>query len=141
MVVRFMRQGATDTYISGFPEEVNADIIQWAGSHTNSEGKVAFIAEASDGRKVGCLLGGIEQSNLPMALSGDVGSISMCWVEPDHQRSGIGRALLGEIEGWFRSHGIRHLEVAYMAQNATAREAWAHLGFTPFRIFAHKEVR
>jgi GNAT superfamily N-acetyltransferase len=126
-VVCFMRQETADTYISGFPDEVNADIIECACPYTNSQDKVAFIADAADGRKIGCLFGGIDQSNLPKALSGHVGAISGCWVEPDHRRSGIGRILLSEIESWFRSRGIRHLEVAYMAQNAMAREAWAHL--------------
>jgi GNAT superfamily N-acetyltransferase len=139
-VIHFMRQEGTDKYITGFPDAVNDEIVQWAGSHAQSEHRIAFIAEDSEVGRIGCIFGSIEQSNLPMAVSGDVGSIVMCWVEPDHQRSGVGRALLAEIEGWFRSHGIQHLEVAYMAKNTTAQEAWRHLGFTPFRVLAYKEI-
>jgi GNAT superfamily N-acetyltransferase len=140
-VIHFMRQEGTDKYITGFPDAVNDEIVQWAGSHAQSEDRIAFIAEDSEVGRIGCIFGSIEQSNLPMAVSSDVGSISVCWVEPHHQKSGIGRSLLTAIESWFRSRGIVHLEVAYMAKNATAQEAWRHLGFIPFRVFAYKEIR
>ncbi|MEJ2310540.1 MAG: GNAT family N-acetyltransferase [Gammaproteobacteria bacterium] len=139
-VVRFMRKGDTDKFISGFPDEVAPEMIKWARDHAASSDKVAFIAEEPEGNRIGCIFGRIEESNMPMAISGEIGSIPVCWVEPDHQNTGIGRALLGEIEKWFLARGIHHLEVAYMARNAVAREAWTHFGFVPFRIFAYKEI-
>jgi GNAT superfamily N-acetyltransferase len=86
------------------------------------------------------MFGGIDQSNLPMSLAGAFGRIAVCWVEPDCRRMGVARALLAETEAWFRSRGIRHLEVAWMAKNDTAREVWTQLGFTPFRVFAGKQI-
>lgn len=140
LVARFMRKGETDKFISGFPDDVNPEMANWARSHAESQGKVAFVAEEPGGKRIGCIFGTIGESNMPMSVPGDVGTISVCWVEPDHQRLGVGRALLAEIENWFLARGVRHLEVAFMAKNDAAREAWLHLGFSPFRIFAYKEI-
>lgn len=139
-VARFMRRGETDRFISGFPDEVDAEILSWASESVTSADRAAFIAEEPEGTRIGCIFGGIGPSNLPMSVPGTIGTISLCWVDPEHRRTGIGRALLAEMEKWFRARNIHHLEVAFMAKNDTAREAWTHLGFTPFRVFASKQI-
>ncbi len=139
-VACFMRQGAVDKYILGFPDAVNEDILRWASSFVAADKRVAFVAEAAGGACIGCIFGKIEESNMPLSVPGEVGTISVCWVESDHRRSRVGRALLAEIENWFLARGIRHLEVAFMARNETARKMWTRLGFSPFRVFACKEI-
>lgn len=138
-VARFMRQGVVDKYILGFPDTANGDMVKWAEGFVAADKKVAFVAEAA-GVRIGCIFGKIEESNMPMSVAGDIGTISVCWVAPDHRRSGVGQALLAKTQTWFLARGIRHLEVAFMAKNETAREVWTHLGFSPFRVFAYKEI-
>jgi GNAT superfamily N-acetyltransferase len=139
-VARFMRQGAVDKYIVGFPDKANADMAKWAKGFVADTKRFAFVAEAPGGERIGCIFGKIEESNMPTSVSEEVGTISVCWVDSNHRRSGVGRALLAETEKWFLARGIRHLEVAFMAKNETAREAWAHLGFVPFRVLSYKEI-
>jgi len=139
-VARFMRQGVVDKYIVGFPDEANDDMVKWAEGFVSAVKRVAFVAEAPGGERIGCIFGKIEASNMPISVSEEVGTISVCWVESNHRRSGVGRALLAEIETWFLARGIRHLEVAFMAKNETAGETWTHLGFSPFRVFAYKDI-
>ena len=139
-IVQFMRQGNTDKFILGFPDKVTVEMIDWANQYTGAEDKVAFIAERPDGQNAGCILGEIAQSNVPMSVPGKVGVVFACWVEPGIRRSGIGRRLLVELESWFAAQDVHHLEVAFMDRNDTAKEAWAHLGFSPFRVFAYKDI-
>jgi GNAT superfamily N-acetyltransferase len=116
-----------DKYILGFPDTVSGDMVKWAESFVVADKKVALVAEVA-GERIGCIFGKIEESNMPMSVSGEIGTITVCWVAPDHRRSGVGRALLAKTETWFLARGIRHLEVAFMEKNETAREAWMHLG-------------
>ena len=139
-IFKFMRQGEQDKFIEGFPAEVTGDLLTWAGSHLTEIDRVAFVAESSDGHCVACILGHIEPSSLPMAVSDPSGRVSVCWVSAAHQRKGIARLLLEALQAWFAKRGITHLEVAYMTKNTVARDVWSQLGFTPFRTFAYKEI-
>lgn len=139
-IARFMREGETDKYIDGFPNDSTPDLVDWARSFTNSEDMAAFMAEAPDGKALGCIYGSVTESVIPISVSERTGHITICWVAPDHHKSGIGRALLKELERWFLKQGIRHLEVSYMVKNKTAVDAWAKLGFSPFRAYAYKTI-
>ncbi|MGC4093216.1 MAG: GNAT family N-acetyltransferase [Polyangiaceae bacterium] len=50
-------------------------------------------------------------------------------VEPDAQRSGVGRALVQAVETWSREHGSRHVSVLTGAQRADAHAFYERLGF------------
>lgn len=139
-IARFMRESSVDKFILGLPDQLTPAIEDWARSHTETEDKVAFVAENPMGKRGGCICGHIEESIMPMSISGHVGKVAVCWVKPEQRQSGLGRALVAAIEDWFLAKGIRHVEVAYMARNETAKCVWTHLGYTPFRIFAYKEI-
>lgn len=139
-IADFMREGAVDKYISGFPDTIGDEMVDWARAHTQSKEKNALIAKDDDGNSIGCIFGSITESNMPMAIAGKVGHISVCWVDSKSQRQGIGLMLLEALQHWFVQNGINHIEVAFMTQNTVAQKAWEQWGFSPFRTFAYKEI-
>jgi len=143
-VVRFMQHettdGSIDASIASLPDQVNEDVAAWSRSFVTAADRAAFVAETVGGEPIGCILGRMGESAMPVKPPGEVGEVSVCWVEPDHREAGVGRALLAELEGWFLARGVRRLEVAFMAKNETAGAVWARLGFSPFRVFASKEI-
>ncbi len=68
------------------------------------------------------------------------GSIFDMAVNPDHQRRGIGSALLAGIEHWTRARGIDRLELRVSVHNPMGREFWARHGFEDYLVVGAKEL-
>ncbi len=60
--------------------------------------------------------------------------ITDMYVNADHRRHGVGRALAGEITAWARAQGIHRIAVGALAANPVAREAYVQYGFRPYAI-------
>ena len=138
-IVNFMKSSNSDIYIENLPSEVNDETLNLVASYISDEDSVVFIEEIND-KKLGCIIGSIVETSMPITGLGKVGSVIVCWVEPKQRESGLAKDLLKNLENWFRVKGINNLEVSYMAQNELAGLAWSKLGFTPFRVFSHKTL-
>ncbi|QDU43461.1 putative acetyltransferase [Symmachiella dynata] len=138
-IPRFMQSGETDAYIAALPTQVDDSIRELASRYICDDDRIALVVE-SEGQLIACLLGEIRQPSLTAANLGDVGFISICWVEPQFRNSGCAAKLVSEAEEWFCSRGIELLEVSYMAKNETAANVWQQLGFEPFRVLAYKSL-
>ena len=55
----------------------------------------------------------------------------MCWAEPDTRDKGIAKALLLEIEKWFKEKGIIYVDLNFITGNREAEQTWDRLGFKP----------
>jgi aminoglycoside 6'-N-acetyltransferase I len=58
-----------------------------------------------------------------------VGFIEGWYVEPQHRRRAIGRALMAAAEGWTRSQGVRELASDTWIDNEPSQRAHEALGF------------
>jgi GNAT superfamily N-acetyltransferase len=59
------------------------------------------------------------------------GRIEELYVHSDHRGTGIGRALMAEVEAWLRSEACDVLSVEVFAPNERARRFYEHLGYVP----------
>jgi ribosomal protein S18 acetylase RimI-like enzyme len=61
-------------------------------------------------------------------------------VEPERQRSGIGRALLARVEELARRRGLPYLSLMVTEENGAARELYAAAGFSTERRMMTKAL-
>jgi aminoglycoside 6'-N-acetyltransferase I len=92
----------------------------------------ALAAELADAREIGFvaelegeLAGFIEIAvrNYAEGASGPAPYVEGLWVEPEHRRRGIARALLAAAEAWARDRGFGHLGSDALIDNEASR-AW-----------------
>ncbi len=87
-----------------------------------------FLAE----RPEGGLCGFLEASIHPWAIGCEhrpVGYIEGWYVDPDHRRQGIGRALVESAEAWARSRGCRQMASDTTIDNQPSQDAHRALGY------------
>jgi aminoglycoside 6'-N-acetyltransferase I len=89
---------------------------------------VVFVAEV--GRKVvGFVEVGLRSHADGCDASRPVGFIEGWYVEPEHRRRGVGRALIRAAEDWARSHGCREMASDTWFDNKPSQQAHEALGF------------
>ena len=83
--------------------------------------ETVFVAE-DQGRLIGFIEIGV-RSYAEGAPIGPSAYVEGIWVEADHRRRGVARALLGAAEQWARSEGYAHLGSDALIDNALSH-AW-----------------
>jgi GNAT superfamily N-acetyltransferase len=63
--------------------------------------------------------------------------IEQMTVRPDHQGTGVGRALLERVRVWTSDHGLSAISLTTFTDVAWNRPLWEHLGFT---VLAEDEI-
>ena len=106
---------------------------------TGTRVAVVFFAEES-GVIVGVIGGHLGPPMLASPTIPFVGSIAICWVEPQHRRLGIAKRLVERIENWFREKQAPYVDVDYMLRNTVSGEVWQALDFEPYRAVARKPL-
>lgn len=90
-----------------------------------------FVAELN-GQIAGFIRGTIEL-NQPDRLPERHATIGYLYVDEQHRRRGIGRALFGAVAEWAaRQEGVSHFEMTVLAADPAAADFWRSIGFTPF---------
>jgi GNAT superfamily N-acetyltransferase len=59
----------------------------------------------------------------------EVGRVGGMWVDPAWRRRGVGHALLQEVFGWAREHGLRRLRLWAPAHGVAALSLYRQAGF------------
>lgn len=71
-------------------------------------------------------------NNVPVFKQFDRGFITDLCIHEDYRRQGIGEKLLLEAFAWYRSLGIKRVELAALEKNVLGRKFWKHMGFQDF---------
>jgi ribosomal protein S18 acetylase RimI-like enzyme len=102
---------------------------KWLKTARNTNGRFGQVILAKKGDKaVGFAHGLIKY--LPDYLGGHaVGSVTHVYVDDDHTGSGIGKAMVGLLEEWFRSKKVHSMELQVISGNPGAKEFWKKLGY------------
>lgn len=114
-------------------------IRSYAQHFIQDDAALALIIE-QDEKPVACLLSEISDSTLPCSSPEKVGVFSSCWVEEGQNTLQHASSLIEEAEKWFRNHGVAFASLSYFVKNQIKRDIWKHLGYEPFRVFAHKKL-
>jgi ribosomal protein S18 acetylase RimI-like enzyme len=95
--------------------------------HLDDTNTRALVAE-EDGRVVGFILGMIVDL-LPDTFAQEPGGfLADIYVHTDYRRQGIGRALVNELQAWFRDKGVTHYDWHVAARNPEGLAFWRSLG-------------
>jgi GNAT superfamily N-acetyltransferase len=87
-----------------------------------------LVAENSDGRVIGFVLGmvvDLMQDIFAQQLGGFLADI---YVEPDYRRQGVGKALVNGLKDWFREMRITTFEWHVAARNPDGLAFWRAVG-------------
>ena len=93
----------------------------------HDRGTQAFVAEI-DGRVVGFILGVIVDLAPEMFEHETSGFVADLFVEETYRQTGVGRKLVVAMAGWFRAHGLGHMEWYVAMHNTSGRAFWQALG-------------
>lgn len=102
---------------------------RWAASMRPALGRFACVFVASrDGADIGFLAGRVRP--LPGHYGGEtVGYVSDVYVDAAARGAGVGKALLAAAQEWFRTQGVRRLELQVIVNNEQARAFYRSLGW------------
>jgi RimJ/RimL family protein N-acetyltransferase len=93
-----------------------------AASGADDPANATFGAIAEDGRWIGMATGFIDQESATADVFG-------MWIDPAARRRGLGKELLGAVDRWAGSRGIRRLRLSVTETNTAARTLYAAAGF------------
>ncbi len=68
------------------------------------------------------------------------GYIDQMAVTAAYRRTGIGEQMLNEIVTWFRSKGIKRVELATTAANRVGNTFWLKHGFSVYLYTLHRQI-
>lgn len=97
-----------------------------------------FIADV-DGKVVGYTMG-IILANPEMFTLAEYGFLAEMCVDEELRHSGIGHDLWEALESWFRSVGIKVVQLNVSVNNPKAMNFWTQIGFGPFLNVLWKEI-
>lgn len=137
---REIKEGNGDHYTQRFPVAENPDTWSFAGSYLNRGDRLVLLHHEKQ-KPVACLLCRITSSAMSEIYKEAVGSIDLCWVEPEYRNTGIAGELVKNAEAWFMKKSIKIIELSYMAKNQGAAQVWEKLHYRPFRVYAYKELK
>ena len=102
---------------------------KWLKTARNTSGKYGLVILAKNGGKAIGFAHGMLKF-LPDYLGGfAVGSITHVYVDDDARRAGIGKALVNQLENWFRIKKVHSIELQVITGNPAAKEFWENLGY------------
>lgn len=109
----------------GRADEFIAEIPTWLAL---DEPMVCWLAFDEDGEPIGMVDARVRNyaEGAPNLRAGYVEDI---WVEPDHRRSGVGKALLASVEDWARAQGLDWLGSDTEPENELSQQWHAAVGF------------
>ncbi len=93
-------------------------------------GQGVFLVAEEDGRIGGFAFGAIQEEYKMYRLN-RYGMLHDLWVEPQHRRQGMGRALVEAALDRFRQAGVPQVRLDSAAGNGAAQRLFASAGFRP----------
>lgn len=104
----------------------NATLTRTELENLEVPGTAAFIAEGTDGRRLGYIS---LKTELEPSTGANIGYISGIAVAQEAEGRGIGKALMNAAESWARSEGYRQIALHVYADNQRARRFYQTLGY------------
>ncbi len=98
----------------------------------NIRSKAACVLVATvDERIVGYCQGMLDR-HPPSIMEPEYGLVLDFYVAAGYRRTGVGDRMFKHVREWFRTKGVRRIEVRHSTFNPIAAEFWPKMGFTPY---------
>lgn len=134
-----VQQTSVDPYLAQLDPGFEAGFAPWFERMLdNADCQILLAVQAR--MPVGFIVGVLVAPFVRASRIKTIGQIELCWVQPAQRRTGIARALLAELEAWFRSRDVAYIDLQYLLGNTEAEQAWQHLGYRPYRVSARKRL-
>lgn len=100
---------------------------------------LVLVAEV-DKKIVGFMYGEIK--NRPPIMEGKkYGHLGDAFILREYRNGGLGGKLTKELIKWFKSKGVKFVELEVDMRNETGLNFWKRLGFKPFMVKARKKLK
>jgi GNAT superfamily N-acetyltransferase len=97
----------------------------------NGNGGDLYVAETADGI-IGFIHVEEERTEpYPPVVPHKYAYIVDLYVEPEHRRGGVGKALLESVKGWAKDRGLEYLELLVLDENLIGRSFYERENFKP----------
>ncbi len=100
---------------------------RWLGRESQRDGALVLVAER-DGKLIAYGYATMEGRDW-MALRDACGALQDVWVEPDHRRGGVARALLTAVLAELKARGAPRVVLSTAARNEGAQKFFESMGF------------
>ncbi|MCD6576283.1 MAG: GNAT family N-acetyltransferase [Nanoarchaeota archaeon] len=120
----------------GIDELVNPNYLCEPVKRVAGRNVVVFIAE--DGNKIIGFASAEIKSRGPLIER--VGHYNDCYVKEEYRRRGIAKKLTMEILKWFKSNGVKHVELFVSSKNKIGIKLWKSFGFNEIGKFMRKRL-
>jgi ribosomal protein S18 acetylase RimI-like enzyme len=137
-LARHVRDESRDPYFD-FDELAPKETAGLLQSSLCDPNKIVIVAEEGSDI-VGFIAGEILDCFLSVSSVKKIGYISAAYVMETKRQKGCMKALVREIETFFRGKGIRWMELHVLSMNRSGKAAWEKLGFRTFREQMRKEI-
>ncbi|HYG36471.1 MAG TPA: GNAT family N-acetyltransferase [Clostridia bacterium] len=129
-----------DAYLIACQLQPREALAHWFERQMAEQRSTIFVATIGN-ELVGFIRGQRERPFAQPSSIGEIGYLSMIWVEPGHRRKGVARGLVQRLEMHFRDTGLRYVDLHFMVGNQEADVTWQRLGYKPYRVAARKDLR
>jgi GNAT superfamily N-acetyltransferase len=139
-----VRKSVDDPYARALPTSANPGTIRFVREYLSGKPDLLALVRAdSAGRARACLLGCVAACSQPNVEAVKAGRIEACFTDPAERQRGYARELVQAAETWFAEKGLKFIELSFVPGSQGTAEAWAALGYQPFRQFSFRalEVR
>lgn len=101
--------------------------------------RIIYVALYEE-KVIGFIAGEMIDCYLPISRTKQVGYISGAFVKSEYRGKGVMKELENRISEYFKSSGIRYVELHFITNNNVARKTWEGLGYKTFREQARKQL-
>ncbi len=125
------------TYQELYPDQQNYQHLQLTVDRYLSTETPLWFVTTSSSAKIACLWLGIAIDQVNGVRHPN---IFLIYVDPNHRRQGIGRALMGHAESWARERGYTQMGLQVFTTNQPAIDLYQQLGYQSRSISMMREL-
>lgn len=125
------RRGGAELAASFTPGEPEDVVRAWRADPDR-----LVLAGTLDGAVVGVGVGRVEDRG----VTGSVGVISCCYVEPAARGVGVGEALASGLVAWFAERGCTATDAAALPGDRATKQLFERLGFSARLLVLHRRL-
>ena len=120
-------------------EGAEQEFAKWISENIEKEDAIVYVAEHAKSIIAYCLCRIVERPPV-CEMKRQYGSLTDLAVLETYRRDGIGERMVKRATQWFRSQGVKRVEVRVAVTNEVSTRFWRKMGFTTYLETMSKNV-